>query len=245
MTSPIPPRVSERETALNRLAVPSARIFAATVILVTGAGVSAVFWKMPKANEFHALYHEGVVSPELATVPLPNESIAAISPEEMQQITLPVLSIVPVAADGAGKYAQVYPAPAPLLAVANAEQGGDTLEGEDFPFTPSTPQKFEPIRQVIEEKPILVEPVIRDFPPIPMSVSTTEKSDELFATFHFVENIRAELADHPEQPTDPFSRTVTPTTALQPLQPLQFDEHSSLLPLREITLQPFPELVMQ
>jgi len=244
MTSPIPPRVSERETAMNRLAVPSARIFAATIILITGAGISAVFWKMPKANEFHALYHEGVVNPDLAAVPLPNESIAAISPEEMQQITLPVLDIAPIAADGARKYAQVYPAPA-LLTMINTEHDRDVLE-EETPFTPFTPQKFEPIRQIIEEKPISVEPVSRDFPPMPTSMSTTERSDELFATFHFVENNRAELADLPEQPTDPFSRTVASALAtLQPLQPLQFDGHSPLLPLREINLQPLPELVMQ
>ena len=245
MTSPIPPCVSEQETTMNRLAVPSVRIFVATVILVTGAGVSAVFWKMPKANEFHALYHEGVVNQELAAVPLPNESTAAISPEEMRHITLPVFDMAPIAADGAGKYAQVYPAPVALARV-HAEQGEDAFEEEMFPFTPSTPQKFEPIRQIIEEKPLSIEPVRWDFPPIPTSVSTTERSDELLAQFHFVENNRGEFADLSEQPIDPFSRTVTPVLAtLQPLQPLQLGGHSSLLPLREINLQPLPEFVMQ
>jgi len=237
---------------MNRLAGTSARIFAATVILVTGAGVAAVFWKMPQAAEHHALYHEGVVDQELAAVPLPSAAVAAITPEEMQQITLPRLGMTPTIDDGALRYAQVFAAPAPLAAI-NAERGRSVPETETF--TPITPQRFEPIRQVIEEKPISVEPVNRDFAPMPTSVSTTERSDELLTVFHFVENNRAELGNSPGPPTDPFPMrasadpfpvAATPSaSALRPLQPIQLDGFSPLLPLREIDLQPLPALVMQ
>ena len=242
MTSPIPPRVSEHETIMSRLAVPSARIFVATVILVTGAGVTAVFWKMPKTSEFHALYHEGIVDQELTAVPLPNESVATITPEEMQQISLPMLDMAPVMSSGAEKYAQVYPAPA-LLAIVNTEQDREIPEESESPFTPVIPQKFEPMRQIIEEKPISVEPVSRDFPPQPTSVSTTERSDELHATFHFVENSRAGQDTLPEQPANPFSNIATPTAST--LQRFQLSNLSPLQPLREIDLQPLPELVTQ
>ena len=233
MTSPISPSVSERETAMNRLAGPSVRILAATVILATGAGIAAVFWKMPQAAEFHALYHEGVIDQELAVVPLPSATVAAISSEEMQQINLPRLGMTPAIDDGALRYAQLFTAPAPLAAI-NAEQGRSAPEEETF--TPSTPQRFEPIRQVIEERPISVEPINRDFAPMPTTVSTTERSDELLTVFHFVENSRAELGNPPGQPADPFPVAATSSaSALQPLQPIQL---SPLLPLQEIDLQP-------
>ena len=247
MTSPISPRVSERETVVNRLAVPTARIFAATVILVTGAGVSAVFWKMPTANELHALYHEGVVDQELAAAPLPNESVPNISLEEMQQMSLPMLDFAPapVADDGASQYAQVYPAPAPLVAAVNAVHGRDISQEIEETFTPVTPQKFEPVRQVIDEKPISVEPVNRDFPPMPTSVSTTERSDELLTAFHFVENSKAGLDNSPEQPTDPFPVATAAVPALQPLQPIQLDGLAPLLPLQEIDMTPFSVLAAE
>jgi len=243
MTSPIPPHVSERETVISRLAVPSARIFVATVILLTGAGVSAVFWKMPRANdELHALYHTGVVDPDLATVPLPDNSVAAVSFEEMQQITLPMLEILPVAADGAGKYAQVYPAPAPLAAV-HAEQSGTSEEDDSF-LLPVIPQA--PIRQIIEEKPILVDPVSREFPPQPTSASMTERRDEFRATFHFVENSIGERDGLSEQPADPFPMMVPSAVSsmLQPLSPVRLDDLSPLRPIQEIDMQSLPELVM-
>jgi len=256
MTSPIPPSVSEREAATSRLIGPSARILAAAVILVTGTGIAAVFWKMPTAGESHALYHEGVVDQELAAVPLPNAMVAVISPEEMQQITLPRLGVTPALDDGAQRYAQIYPA-SPPLAMLNAEQGRGLPEAEVF--VPNAPQRFEPIRQIIEEKPISIEPVNWDFAPMPTSVSTTERSDELIATFHFVENSRVGLDTPREQPTDPFPKrppadpfavvAATPApssvSALQPLRPIQIDNLSSLLPLREIDLQPLPALVVQ
>jgi hypothetical protein len=252
MTSPIPPSVSKRETTINRFAGPSVRIFAATIILVTGAGVAAIFWKMPKAAEFHALYHEGVVDQELAAVPLPSAVVAAISSEEMQQINLPRLGVEPVLDEGIGRYAQAFPAPAPL-AMINAEQSRSAPEEETF--APNTPQRFVPIRQVIEEKPISVEPVNRDFAPMPTTVSTTERSDELLTVFHFVENSRAELGNPPGQPADPFPirepadpfpvAAAASASALQQLQPIQLDRLSPLLPLREIDLQPLPVLVVQ
>jgi len=228
---------------MNRLAVPAVRIFAAAVILITGAGVSAVFWKMPKNTEPHALYHEGVAGKELAAVPLPNGSVAAISLEEMRLIDLPTFDLAPVADEGAEKYAQVYPAPA-SLAIVNAKQGEE--EGNESFFTPVIPQIFEPMREIIEEKPIAVEPFFRDFLPMPESVSTTERSDELHTTFHFVENSKAGFGngDLLEQPVDPFSErpadsfpiAAAPVSALQPLQPIQFERLSPLLPLREIEL---------
>ena len=235
MTSPIPPRVSKRETVINRLAVPSARIFTATVILVTGTCVAAVFWKMPKAGESHALYHEGIVAPELAAVPLPNETVSALLPAEMKSISLPTLDIAPVIDEGAERYAQAYPAPA-AVAMVNAEQNRSTQEEESL-FTPAAPQKFVPMRAIIDEKPISVEPVDKVFLPMPTSVSTTERSDTLLAMFHFVENNRAEGSDTTEQPTDPFPIAAAPMVLpLQPLQPLQPDGLPPLPPLREIDL---------
>jgi len=243
MKSPIPPRVSERESAIERLVTPTIRIFVATVILVTGVGVSAVFWKMPKTAENHALYHESLVDKKLAAVPLPSESVAAISPEEMQQFTLPMLETQPIINDGAERYAQVYPAPPPLT--TNNVIQSETPE-ETFP--PMTPQKFEPIREIINDKPISVEPVSQEFPPIPESVSTTERSEELEATFHFVENSRAVLGNLPEQPADPFPVIVAATPAastLQPLHPLPLERLSPLRPLQAVDLQSFPVLVLQ
>jgi len=233
MTSPIPPSVSERETIISRLALPSVRIFVATVILVTGAGVSAVFWKMPTNNALHDLCHEGVIDKELRAVPLPHETIAAISPAEMQQMSLPTLNMAPVADGGAEKYAQVYPAPA-SLAMTHAELGKNIPEEQEASPAPTIPQKFEPMRQIIDEKPVSVEPVNRDFPPMPASVSITEKSDELLTSFHFVENSRAALDKPAEQPADPFPITVV--SELQPLQPLQLSGLAPLLPLQEIDL---------
>ena len=246
MKSPIPPCATERESAVNRFAVPTARIFAAAVILITGAGVAAVFWKMPKANETHALYDEGVVDQELASFLSPDEAVAAISPEEMQQMSLPMLEIAPVSADGAGKYAQIYPVPAPL-AMANAEQV-KAVPKEEPVFPSAAPQKFEPMREIIEEKPISVEPVRRDFAPMPTTANTIERSDELLAMFHFVENSRIDLNSPSGQPSDPFPVqaadpfpvAATPALpALPHLQPLQLEGLSPLFPLQKIDLQPF------
>ena len=240
MKSPIPPNVSERESAISRLVVPTTRALAATVILMTGAGVAAVFWKMPKANELHALYHEGVIDQEMAAVPLPNAMVAAISSEEMGLFHLPMLETAPVMADGAAQYGQVYPAPAPLARAHAAQVGIDDTEASSL--APAAPQKFEPMREVIEEKPISVEPVGRDFAPMPTSVSTTERSNEFIATFHFVENNRAERNSPQGDLTDPFPRMAAPSTpvasTLQPLKPSQLDHLSPLIPVRGIVLQP-------
>jgi len=212
------------------------------VILITGAGVAAVFWKMPKAAELHALYHEGAVCKELVAVPLPSDMVAAISSEEMGLFDLPTLEMAPAFAGGAAQYGQVYPAPAPL-ARAHAEQVG-AEDAEASSFAPVAPQKFQPMREMIEEKPISVEPVGRDFAPMPTSVSTSERSDELLATFHFVENARVvehnsllgQLMEDPFPIMEPPSVPVVST--LQPLRPSQFDNLSPLIPVREINLQP-------
>lgn len=281
MTPPIPPHDAERESVMSRLALPTTRILIAIVVLITGAGIGSIFWKMPTANEHHALYGAGVVDDGLVAVPLPGEAVAAISPEEirqislpalemmpvtadvvgkaiplpgeavaaispeeMKQISLPDLEMMPVTADGVGKYAQVYPAPAPL-AMVNAEQGNAVMKEEAPVMVPAAPQKFEPMREIIEEKPISIEPVSREFAPIPTSASTTERSDELLAMFHFVQNNKIDLSSpleppadpFPVQPADPFPVAATPTlSTLPPLPPLQLGSLSPLLPLRKIDL---------
>jgi len=106
------------------------------------------------------------------------------------------------------------------------------------------------MRQIIDEKPISVEPVNREFQSKPSSVSTVEKSDEMLSIFHFAENRKAdsELLSEPESPVDPFADTfaiAASTPALQPLQPLQLDVLSPLLPLKETELQPISVLVTQ
>ena len=244
MTSSPSHRVVKRETIVNRLVVPSTRIFAATIILVTGAGVSAVFWKMPKANEHHALYHDELVTPQLAAVPLPSDSLAAVSPEEMQHIQLPTLDLMPIASGGAERYAQVYtPLPSLAVAMAQFEQNIVVPEKEESPLSPVVSPKFEPIREVIEEKPISIEPVSREFTPMPTSVSTTDRSDELQAAFHFVENSKVTHVDLSKDPIDVFPIASAPE--LQPLQPFHLDGLSPLLPLREMNLPQLTATVTQ
>jgi len=232
---------------MHRLVTPTARIFAAIVIMITGTGVSAVFWKMPCNGEFHALYHEGVVDKNLPDVPLPSEAIAAISLDEMQRMELPILEYAPVADDGVGKYAQVYAPPA-SLAMLNAEREKiPLLTEEEEPFKPIIPQKFEPMRQIVDEQPVSVESVSRDFPPKPMGISTAERSDEMITLFHFAENSRAnfESETEPVQPMDPFPIAATSAPALQPLKPLLFENLSPLLPLQESELHPRPTQIPQ
>ena len=246
MKSPTPPRVADSESTIRLLVTPTVRILIATIVLITGAGVAAVFWKMPKTAESHALYHEGVIDQDLAAVPLPHELAAAVSPEEMKLISLSMLDdVVPIVAEGVEKYAQVYPVPESLAAV-NAVQGRIVPEKEIF--APAAPQRFEPMREVIDEKPISVEPVSQEFLPTPVSASTVERSDEFVAAFHFVENSRSVFGNVPEQPSDPFPEMVAGSPAaspLQPLQPLQLDKLSPLLPLREIDFRPLPALIVQ
>jgi hypothetical protein len=204
----------------------------AAVILFTGAGVSAVFWKMPTSAEFYDLYQPDVVDKELAGVPLPNEAVAAISSEEMKQISLPALEIAPVIDDGAKKYAQAYEPPASLAATHAAKDNSPAVEAES-PVEPASPKKFEPMRRVVEKKPIDVETINDVFLPKPESVSTAEKSDELLATFQFAENGKADFASAAdmELPADPFPVTTAAPTQLQPLQPLTSSGLSPLLPL--------------
>jgi hypothetical protein len=225
-------------------------------ILIAGAGVASVFWKMPAGNEVHALYYEGVVDRNLAAAPLPSESIALFNVKEREEIMLPPPSVAPAMDSGLDKYAQAYPAPASLL-VLNAESGRTVSPAsavKEQSASPSAiPQRMEPMRQTIEERPISIEPVNRDFPPKPDSVSITEKSDEMLSEFHFAANSRASL-DHlaePAPPTDPFPTdsfpvaAATATSMLQPLKPLQLNGLSPLLPLSEAELQSFPTLIAQ
>lgn len=242
MTSP-PQHISDHGASMHRLVTPTARIFAAMVILITGTGVSAIFWKMPNSGELHALYHQGVVDAKLAAVPLPSEAVAAITPEEMQRMELPTLEFAPAADDGAGKYAQAYPAPA-ALAMLNAEREGVSPLVETS-LIPVVPQKFEPMRQIVDETPVSIESVNRDFPPKPTSVSTAERSDELISLFHFAKNNGTDFGNadfdraiEPEQPVNPFPEAAALAPVLQPLQPLPLDNLSPLLPLQESKLQP-------
>jgi len=221
------------------------------VILITGMGISAIFWKMPQGNEHHAFCHEAIIDQGLATTPLPSEAIAALSPEARGGMILPELDYMPAAAEGIGKYTQVYPPPV-SLAVRNSDSTRvDTVSAEEEPvYVPSVPLRFAPMRQIIDEKPISVEPVIREFQSKPNSVSTTEKSDEMLTLFHFAENrkVDSELLSEPESPVDPFADTfaiAASTPTLQPLQPLQLDVLSPLLPLKETELQPISVLVTQ
>jgi len=232
---------------MHRLITPSVQIFVAAIILFTGAGVSAVFWKMPTGAKFYELCHAEVVDKDLAAVPLPSESIASISSEEMKQMSLPTFDITPVVDSGAEKYAQIYEAPASLVAL-NVEQGKIApVVAEESTPAPVSPQRFEPMRQIVEDKPITAEPVNKEFLSKPTSVSATEKSDELLPIFHFAENSKADVNDSvkSEQPADPFPVMTAPTPALQPLQPLQFENLSPLLPLQENGLLPFTALTVR
>jgi len=236
---------------MHRLVSPATRIVSATVILITGMGISAIFWKMPQGNESHALYHVGSVDQVLAATPLPSESIATLSPEVRGRMALPELDFAPVADEGIGKYTQVY-APPVALAARNSDFtriGTVSADEEPVPI-PIVPQRFEPMRQIIDEKPISVEPVNREFQSKPSSVSTVEKSDEMLSLFHFAENRKAdsELLLEPESPVDPFADTfaiAVHSPALQPLLPLQLDALSPLLPLKDTDLQPLSVLMTQ
>ena len=237
MTSPLSTRVSERATIENRLVAPTARIFAATIILLSGAGMAAIFWKMPQNAELYDLCHAGIIDKDLATVPLPDESIVSISSDELLQMPLPVLDIAPVRDSGVEKYAQIYAAPA-SLAVFNAEQGkiDPSSAEEESVFVPVVSHKFEPMRQIVEKKPISVEPVNRDFQQKPASINTIEKSDELHTMFRFAENSKEDIGNSATvQPADPFPVMDVSTSTLQPLMPIEYDRQlsplSPLLPL--------------
>ncbi|MDR0327097.1 MAG: hypothetical protein LBI05_02240 [Planctomycetaceae bacterium] len=226
MTSPPVSRISKSEISTHHLVTPTARICVAAIILMTGAGISAVFWKMPSDHEMHALCQAEMIDKNLAATPLPSESIAMLSPEERGQMVLPELNIAPATDDGSGKYANVHPPQASWETV---------------------PQNLEPMRPIVEEKPFDVEPVSRDFQTSPAPVSTIEKSDEMLSKFHFAGNIRADFDEQtePESPADPFPGTAIFTSTLQQLQPIELSSLTPLLPLRESDLLPFSELVTQ
>ena len=205
MKSSISPSTPEHRTGTHRLLSPTTRIFTAAVILFTGAGVSAVFWKMPTSADRYELCHADNVDKNLVSVPLPNQSTAALTTDEMNQMVLPTFDMAPITDGGEAKYAQVYEAPASLVSL-------NTKTKVEEPAWTATPQKFEPMRQIVEERPISIEPINRDFLSKPVSVNTTEKSDELLQRFHFVENSRAELERLASgQPADPFAETAKST----------------------------------
>ena len=243
------PCVSEREKTFHHVLQPTARIVAALVVLMTGMGIAAVFWKMPNGAATHALCGEGIMDKNLAMAPLPSEATAMISPEEGDQMALPTLDMVPVTASGAVQYGQIYPLPA-SLAVLNSEQEKTSLSAveEESALVPVVPQtKFEPMRKISEETPISVESVDREFLPKPVSVSTAEKMDELLTAFHFAANERAVFDDGAEaqQPADPFPVAATATSGLQPLKPIRSGGLVPLTPLQSSELHPLPVLVAQ
>ena len=233
MTSP-PSPVSDHGTAIHRFVTPTARIISAAVILITGMGISAIFWKMPAGSELHALYNEDIVSKDLAAIPLPSESNAMLAPDE--QITFPALDIAPVTDSGAERYAQIYPRPASLAALDAEQTKKETPTIQEEETLLAAPQKFEPIRTVVE-KPIFVESVNREFQSQPVSVNTTEKSDELLSQFYFVGNSRPDIDDSIEMklPEDPFPMAAV--SALPPLQPLQPIRVNGLSPLQPLHIQ--------
>jgi hypothetical protein len=226
---------------MQYLVAPTTRIVAATVILITGAGIATVFWKMPTGNEVHDLYRAEIVDRTLAATPLPSNSVALLAPGE---ITLPMLDIAPALDSRVEKYTQVYPAPVSLAAL-NTEQEKTTTDSpiveenaETLAPVPVVPQKFEPMRHIVE-KPVAIETVSREFQPKPASVSTLEKSDEMLSQLHFARNSMAEAdrSSEPVPPVDPFPVAAVAVPSLQPLQPLARNSLSPLLPLQEGELQ--------
>jgi len=226
---------SDHEAAMHRLITPSARIVSATVILIAGLGIATVFWKMPTGNENHALYDKGMIDKTIAGAPLPDESIALLSLEERSQISLPMFDIAPATDCGTAAYTQLYEPPPSLVAMLPEQEQIVSTVAEEL----LAPQKFEPMRQITDEKPISIEPVNKDFQPKPPSVSTIEKSDEMISRFLFAENSRSALDTlaEPQPPTDPFPMVSVPMPVLQPLKPLYFEDLTPLHPLQSTVLQ--------
>ena len=237
MKSPTPPPNSDHGVPMHRLVTPTARLFAATVILITGTGVSAVFWKMPNGMGSHALYHEGIVDKNLSAVPLPSDAVAAISQDEMKQMELPTLDFMPTVDGGAEKYAQYYQTPEAVAMLNIGQDKVNSFEEEEY-HEAMIPQKFEPVRHIVEKKPIAIEPVSRKFMPKPTNVNVSDRSDDLFLEFQFVGNNRGNfgIGQEPEQPADPFPVAAASLATLAPLKPLLFDDLPPLLPLQESKL---------
>jgi len=241
MNSPTPPRNSVHEVPMHRFITPAVRVVSAVVILVSGLGIASVFWKMPGGGETYSLYHNEVMDQNLAATTLPDELRALISPEQQAQMSLPMLDVEPAVGGGTEKYTQLYEPPASLvneppasLATRAAEPEKAVLPALEKELL--VPQRFEPMRPVIGEKPLSVEHVNKDFQPKPDSVSTAEKSEEMQAMFLFVGNNRMEMdrSSEPVPPMDPFPADLFPIVsapALQPLQPLHIGNLSPLLPL--------------
>ena len=248
MTPPASPCVPDCGTAMHHLITPTARIFTALIILMTGGGIAAVFWKMPTNRETHDLYRAEIVDKTLAATPLPSESVALFPPGE---VSLPTLDIAPALDSGREKYTQVYPAPV-SLAAHNAEREEAVLPivetEEEVPAGESAPpQKFSPMRHIVEKKPISADAVDRDFQPKPTSVGTLEKSDEMLSLVHFAGNSRADAdrSAEPAIPVDPFPVAAVSTPSLQPLKPLPQESLSPLFPVKGTELQPLSVLSAQ
>ena len=208
--------------------------------MITGAGIASVFWKMPTGTQTHALYEATLIDQHLAASPLPG---SALSPEEQPPFDLPYLPTLgdmPLADSGATKYGLTDSTP-PALASRNIEQGQFIPPTWESTWDRPKPaeasailQSLEPIRQIIEEKPLDIEPVDRDFPPGP--------------DFDDLTNLTLPNAILDDKVQDePVSTSPQPgfASALQPLQPLRFDGLSPLQPLQESELRSFSTLLFQ
>jgi hypothetical protein len=214
---------------LFRLLAPSARVCGAVVVLLTGAAVAAVFWKMPSRNVSYELCAPSIVNQDLAAVPMPGE----IQGEKIEGMSLPSLDKHPVADEGVTKYAQVYEPPAAL----KQNQSDNPATTAEEPAEPAA-TKFEPMQRIDARKPIAVETLRNEFQAKPSTETEyAARNDEVVNLFRFAENNDPLIETPPAAPADPFSAAsaVPPAEMMQseglsPLLPLEHDELKPLLP---------------
>ncbi|MDR3182783.1 MAG: hypothetical protein LBT89_07680 [Planctomycetaceae bacterium] len=246
MTSP-QPLSSEQSPSRHKILTPAKKIITSVIILLTGAGVAAVFWQMP--DQHAALYDicdQAVVDQQVAAAPLPKEAISHATIDDIQQMSLPALDTKLSADNGKGKYAQAYPAPAALdnmlknSAADAAKPTGAAAPRETEPeFVPQKEllavQKIEPVRQMIPAVPITAETVDKTFQEKPKnSFDDSAVNDEMTTLFQFAENINAENASKAKDvPENPFSQNIAAAAnTLKPLEPLlPQSRHAPLQPL--------------
>ncbi|MDR3234295.1 MAG: hypothetical protein LBT46_11645 [Planctomycetaceae bacterium] len=229
-TSALP---GEPKTLRHRVITPARKIITSAIILLTGSGIAAVFWKMPEHNAgLYDICDQSVVDPQLAAVPLPKDSLSHATISEIEQMSLPVLEGNSSADTGSGKYAQAYPVPEGIAAARNAATSvGDAgrKDGE-AKFVPIAAQKIEPVRRMIPAVPMTAETVNKTFHEKPKnSFDTSAVNDEMTVLFQFAENLNAENESKAkDSPENPFSAAVN---HLKPLEPLP---KSRMLPLQPL-----------
>ncbi|GHT16510.1 hypothetical protein FACS1894189_0350 [Planctomycetales bacterium] len=241
--------VSDSGTIESNSLSPSAKIIFATVIILTGAALAAVFWRLPNFGSF-----DSVIDTQLTAAPLPVPGAAGAG-QNVQTVAftdLPSLPPTPAIDTGTGKYTQVYPPP---IVVAEKKKNDPVANNEELTteeeaaFVPVV-TKFEPVRQVIPVVPASLEPVNRNFQEKPKTVEPAAKSDEMLTLFHFTDNLKPDGTEtaKPELPENPFSVFTTTVPAaeinnqasLTPLVPITGSQLTPLLPLHENGLQPLP-----